>query len=179
MKRSTVYLAGSIVLAVFFYLVIGSECEINFDKEALEITSLLVPYSILGLLIERFVNNFFIPQENTKLKNGLKALGEDTNGQALLTQEQEAEVISMEDDHNPKFVRYSFIVALFVSAIGFRFLAQITDGGSTDCVTSEWFRFDYNYLFDLGDIFLTAILLSGGSQAINKILQSLTKKTGV
>ena len=179
MTKPTIYLVTAVLAAIFFYVVIGPQCDIAFDKGLTDITALLVPYSILGLLIERFVNNFIIPRDNTKLKSTLREMApRSADGQITASKQLESQAKSEEQVHNPKFVRYSFIVALFVSAVGFRFMAQITDGGA-NCTTSDWFKFDYKYLFDIVDIFLTAILLSGGSQAINKAVQAMTVRSGV
>ena len=153
---------GSILLSGIGIWYLNASCHIQFEKTGLDFVAYLVPFGIVAMLIERFVNVFLLKQENQTLKTEIR-----TKGLSETVSENDNTDTAPEERHSRKFVHRSFLIGLIIAAFGFRFFADITN--EVDCSNVA----DYGYIFNAVDVFLTGILLSGGSQFVNRIGQYL------
>ena len=117
---------------------------------------------MIAILIERFVNNFLLKEANQELKNQIRSHGLQQT--VSLNDNSDTQP---EERHSRKFVHRSFLIGIVAAAFGFRFFADITS--EISCAGVD----QYAYVFNFVDVFLTGILLSGGSQFINRIGQYL------
>ena len=152
----------SIIISIWAIRFLGQECHIEFIKSTTEITTLLIPYGILAMLIERFVNNFLLKEANETLKNQIRSVGLKE-----AVEKTDASGDKIEEKHTRKFFHRSFLIGFLVSALGYRFFTQITTDINCTAVSNSV------YIFIYLDVFFTGILLSGGSQFINRIGQYL------
>lgn len=133
----------------------------------------LLIYAVIAALIERFSNNVVLTDghQGSKiarsiLKRSTKTL-KDINLFSAHDLEQ-AENKSLKDsadqikEHNKNFFWISFFIAAGVSSFGFRFFSNILISAAD------------NQVHMAVDIFLSAILMSGGALYIKSLLQILS-----
>jgi len=151
------------IIAVLALLFTGKNCYIEFTASSTDIVAHLLSFGILAILIERFTNSALI---NVEYKNYISALR--TPG---IKAEENTRL-----DHRDKFNWNSFLLGVIVSALGFRFFENITELTEGCADRGGLFaQIDFNWAYNIVDIFFTGILLSGGSQLIFAVIEWFTK----
>lgn len=145
-----------VVIASLLLALLYKNCHIEITETNVEaIISLLLTYGVIAASIERFVNKIIVPDSYSLRK---RQISEGLN---------RLDGVDRVAVHDKKFVRLAFYTGILVSALGFRFYANISDGVCTSDSTYM------AYIIPLADIFLTGILLSGGSQFVMYIINLL------
>ena len=149
-----------IILGIILLFSLGDcNIEFNVDLKSGDVIAKLISFGILAILIERFVDNVIIPTPYREMINNIRNKSSKNRDGFV-----EALTDNTTNEHSEKFSWMSFGLSFLIASIGFRFFAEICDSSCDDSIHS-------NYLFPGIDIFLTAILLSGGSQLIVRIIK--------
>jgi len=160
-KTTLTYIIISLFLSLIAYCLVCDDGYFKFTNGVTEISALIMPYGMIALLIERFVNIILLPQDNRNLKQSIRVRGLN-----------HSETLTLDQKHTKEFVKLSLAIGILVSAIGFRFFTQIVDVQSCDYLLNSDIK--YKELFNVVDVFFTGLLLSGGGQLINRIVQFFT-----
>ena len=156
---------GLALLSVIAYIIMGVSCHFDFKAED-QILQKLIIYGLIAMIIERFVNNFITHEEYHTLKkqNDAAPHGE--------------EHVAARKEHTKKFMIACQLIGLVIAALGFRFFKDIFTpvSGCAD-VSLGFMKMNGEWLFNLVDVFLTSVLLAGGSTFINSIILFLSRKT--
>jgi len=153
------------VLAVGAYFIMGVNCHFDFKNED-EILQKLIIYGLMAMIIERFVNNFVVHDEYHTLKT--------QNDKDVQSEDH----VEARKEHSKKFIVASQLISLLIAAMGFRLFKDIfTPASGCDNISMGLFIMNGSWLFNIVDIFLTSVMLAGGSTFVNSILLYLSRKT--
>lgn len=155
------------VLSLFAYLVMNENYyTIKAELQLEDVTELLLIFSVIALLIERFSNKLVFPKDQDEARTAKKHLSHKKDS-ALTNNTDAIKQKSIIQTYQKNFLWFSFFISILVAALGFRFFSNIFEFGcnNNSCI----------HLSSLLDIFLTAILLSGGATLFNSILDILKK----
>ncbi len=173
MKYQKALLLSVIVIAIVFLL----ETQIFYIKfndglKVTDLTTLLMSFSIIAMLIERLL-------DKGPLDTGYNLLKKKRFNKAAFA-ENINNVIALKE-YKKTFNWSAFVGGVIVASLGFKFFINITQPicpsfSDYDCSSKEAikaFQFFRNNIYPIVDIFLTGILLSGGALFIREIIIQL------
>ena len=158
----------SIILGYIYF-----DCPITFntDLEIGKVVTLLLNFGIIAILIQRFATQFLLKDSYYQFMaaHQMKGYGTFTpTGTKMNAQKRVMSATEETEESKKEFKQQLFWISwglgMIIAAIGFRFFNNVIDSSS---VCDVWMHAKVSVILD---IFMTGILLSGGSALIMQII---------
>ena len=167
-------LAISVVAIAIVFLLQTQIFYIKFNEglKVTDLTTLLMSFSIIAMLIERLL-------DKGPLEPGYGLFKKERSDKATFANNTDDATALKE--YKKTFNWSAFVIGVVMASLGFKFFINITEPvcpNFADCKSEEAiksFQFFKTNIYPIVDILLTGILLSNGSQFIREIIIQLRK----